>query len=162
MDNNQGLCYYEFMVNLDKCNGSCSTPDDLSSRIYVPNKIEGVNLSVLNIILRINEAKTLAKRISCKCEYKIDDRKCNSNQKWNNNKCRWECKNPRKHHVCENNYIWNPSICTCKNGKYLGTIISDSAIMRDEIIEVTKTVTTKTIPVKNIPTKKRLTKKGKL
>ena len=24
---NQGLCYYKFKVNLDKCNGSCNTLD---------------------------------------------------------------------------------------------------------------------------------------
>ena len=32
---NQGLHYYPFMVNLDRCNGSCNTPDDLSNRICV-------------------------------------------------------------------------------------------------------------------------------
>ena len=32
---NQGLRYYPFMVNLDRCNGSCNTPDDLSNRICV-------------------------------------------------------------------------------------------------------------------------------
>ena len=43
------------MVNLDRCNGSCNAPDDLSSRRCVPNKIEDVNLSVFNMITRINE-----------------------------------------------------------------------------------------------------------
>ena len=33
-------------------------------------------------------------------------KKCNSVQWWNNNKCRCECK---KCHVCEKDYIWNPS-----------------------------------------------------
>ena len=33
---------------------------------------------------------------------------------------------------------------TCKNGKYLGSIIGNSVITCDEIIEVTKTVSTKT------------------
>ena len=30
---NQGLSYYSFMVNLDRCNGSCNTLDDPSGRI---------------------------------------------------------------------------------------------------------------------------------
>ena len=34
-------------------------------------------------------------------------------------------------HVCEKYYIWNPSICTCKNGNY-------SVITCDEILELTK------------------------
>ena len=29
----------------------------------------------------------------------------------------------RKHHVCEKDYIWNPSTCGCENGKYLASII---------------------------------------
>ena len=39
------------------------------------------------MILGKNVAKTLAKHISCECKCKFDGRKCNSNQKWNNDKC---------------------------------------------------------------------------
>ena len=39
------------------------------------------------MITGLNESETLAKHISCKCEYKFDERKCNSNQWWNSNKC---------------------------------------------------------------------------
>ena len=110
------------MINL--VNGSCNTLDDLSDRICVPNKTEDVNLSVFNMIIRINELKTLANHISCKCKCKFDNRKCKSNQKWVKNKCQCDCKNPRK----QKNYIWNPSTCTCENGKYFEKIIGDSVI----------------------------------
>ena len=30
------------MVSLDKCNGSCNTVDDVSSRICVPNNTENI------------------------------------------------------------------------------------------------------------------------
>ena len=43
---NQELRYYPFMINLDRCNESCHTSDILSNRLCVPNKIEGVSLSV--------------------------------------------------------------------------------------------------------------------
>ena len=39
------------------------------------------------MITGINELKTLTKYISCKCKSKFDNRKCNSNQTRNNNKC---------------------------------------------------------------------------
>ena len=32
-------------------------------------------------------------------------------------------------------YIWNPSLCKCKNWKYLASIMDNSAIMCDAIIE---------------------------
>ena len=38
-------------------------------------------------------------------------------------------------HVCEKDYIWNPATCSCENGNYLASIMDDSAIMCDGIIE---------------------------
>ena len=35
---NQRLCYYPFMVDLNRCNVSCNTLNDPSGRIYVPNE----------------------------------------------------------------------------------------------------------------------------
>ena len=64
--------------------------------------------------------------------------KCNSNQNWNNDDRRCECKNPKEHHVCEKDYIWNPATCSCENGKYLKSIIDDSVIMCNEVIETQK------------------------
>ena len=55
------------------------------------------------MIAGVNESKTLTKHISCKCKAKFDGGKCNSNQKWNNDKYQCECKtkNPKKHCVFE-------------------------------------------------------------
>ena len=58
------------------------------------------------MITGINESKTLTKYVSCKCKCRFDGRKCNSNQKSNNGKCRCECKT---HHICGKDYIWNPA-----------------------------------------------------
>ena len=57
------------------------------------------------MFIKINEQKTLRKRISCECKYKFDGRKCNWNQKWNNDKCWCKCKNPKEHHLYEKYYI---------------------------------------------------------
>ena len=154
----QEFHYYPFAIKLDRCVGSCKTLNDLSNKVCVPNKTEDLNLSVFNMITGINQSKTLTKHISSKCKCKFDTRKCNSNQWWNNNKCRCECK---KHPICEKDYIWNPATCNCKNGKYLASIMDDSAITCDEIIdaeakshdEETKTVPTKFNEKKKKPVK---------
>ena len=78
--------------------------------------------------------KTLTKHISCECIFIFDKTKCNSNQWWDNDKCWCECK---KHHICEKDYIWNPSTCICENGKSLVSIMDDSVIVCDEVIEKT-------------------------
>ena len=119
--------------------GSCETLNDLSNKVCVPNKTEDLNMHVFNMITGINTSITLTKHVSCKCKCKCDGRKCNSNQKWNNDEYWCECK---KHLRCEKDYIWNSATYSCKTGKCLASIIDDSVITCDEIIEETKTILT--------------------
>ena len=44
-------------------------------------------MHAFNMITGKNKSKFLTKDISCKCICKFDGRSCNSDQKWNNNKC---------------------------------------------------------------------------
>ena len=84
------------------------------------------------MITGINESKTLTMHISCKS--KCDCMKCDSNQKWNNDNCRCEFKNPRKHCMYKNILFGILLHVAVKNGKYLASIIDDSVIMCDEVI----------------------------
>ena len=58
--------------------------------------------------------------------------------------------------MCEGDYIWNPATCSGKNSKYLPSIVDDSVIICDEIIEETKTV-----PANLLEKKKKTTCKTK-
>ena len=111
--NSNEFHYYPFRVSLDRCNESCNTVDDLSSRICVSNKAEDVNLNVFNVITRINESKTLTKYISSDFKCKFDGRKSNLNQKWNNSKCQCECNKPIKH-GCKRDCVWKFSAFDCE------------------------------------------------
>ena len=71
------------------------------------------------------------KDISRKCKCRFDGRESNSYQWWNNNKYQCECK---KCYVCEKN-VWNPATCSSENGKYLASIMDNSAIICDEVID---------------------------
>ena len=128
----QELNYYSFTVKLDRCVGSCDTLNDLSNKVCVSNKTEGLNLRVFNMITKINESKTSTKHKSCECKCKFDGRKCNSDQWWNKSKCRCECKN---RHACEKDYVWNPAIYSCEYGKYLASTMNDLVITCDVMIE---------------------------
>ena len=75
-----------------------------------------------NMITGINESRTLTKHISYKWECKFDGRECNLNQKWNKDKCPWECKNLKENRACKKGYFWNLATCSCQNGKYVGRI----------------------------------------
>ena len=138
----QEFHYCAFAVKLDIFVESCNTLNDLPNKVCVPDKTEDLNLSVINIITRINESKTLTEHISFECKCKFNGRKCNSDQWWNNRKCRCECK---KRHICEKDCVWIPATYSCANGKYLASILDNSAIMCDEVIE-SDNEKTKTIP----------------
>ena len=98
---------------------------------------EDLNLSVIKMITEVNELKTLTKYISCKCYFKFDGRKFNSDQKRNSNESWCECKNLKEHHVCKKHYIWNPATYSCENFKYVGNIIDNSVITCEKVINIT-------------------------
>ena len=54
-EHNQGLRYYPFMVNLDRCNGTCNGLDDLSDKICVQYKTEDLDLTAFDMTTRIKK-----------------------------------------------------------------------------------------------------------
>ena len=116
------------MVSLDKCNGSCNV---LPPKICVPKETKDINIKAFDMIRNKNEAKTVANYISCNCKCKFNSIICNSNRKWNNKTCKWECKN---YHKCNKNYSWNPSTYNCENSKCLRSTFDTSVITGIELI----------------------------
>ena len=96
----------------------------------------------VQIITGISESKTLTKHISCECKCTFKGTKCDSDQWWNNDKCWCEC---IKRHICEKYYVCNTATCNYENGKYLASVLDDSAVSSDEIKESYKEET-KAIP----------------
>ena len=118
--------YCAFTVNLGRCVGRCNTLNDLSNRVYVRNKKKKLILSLFNMITRVNQSKILTNHILCKCKPKFDGRiHINLNQKWNIDKCLVSVK-IKKNTICAKEKIYLvPCSCSCKYGKYLGSIIDD-------------------------------------
>ena len=82
--------------------------DDLSANVCVSSKTKDVYGKIFNIIKTINEAKTLAKHLSCNCKCKFVSTASNSNQKWNNKTCQCQF---TIYQICKENYSWIPSTC---------------------------------------------------
>ena len=64
----QEIHYYPFAVKSDRCVGSCNTLNELSNKVAVSNKIEDLDISVFNMITKINQLETVTKHISCECK----------------------------------------------------------------------------------------------
>ena len=127
------LIHYPFMISFNKCTGSCNV---LSLKICVPKETKPLNVKVFGMITNINEAKTMTKHIPC--QYSCTA--CNSNHKWNNETCQYNCKNYR---TCKKDYSLNSSTCIWDNSKYLRSIANTSVIKYDEIITVVDIVSIK-------------------
>ena len=128
------ISLYSFLVELDRCVGSCNTPIYLSNKVCIPNKTEDLNLIVFNMITGINESKTLTNYISCEYKYRFDGKnviQINGRIATNVDACEMLI----NVYACEKDYVWNPATCISENGKYLASIMNDAAIICDEVIK---------------------------
>ena len=72
---------------------------------------------------RNNETRHIEWHETCKCKYRLNA--CNNKQRWNEDRCRCECKELIDKGVCDKRFIWNPSNCerkcdkSCDIGEYL-------------------------------------------
>ena len=60
---------------------------------------------------------------TCARKCRLDASICSNRQRWNNDKCRLECKEFIGKGRCDEGFIWNPNKCECDNsydhGQYL-------------------------------------------
>ena len=84
------------------------------------------------MITGTNQSETLTEHISCENKCRFDRRKCNLHQWGNNDKCWSECK---KCHICEKIMFGILLHANMKMENLLASIMDDSAINCDEIIE---------------------------
>ena len=63
---------------------------------------------------RTNETRNIEWHERCKSKCILDASVCNKKQWWNNDKCRYECKELIGKGMCDEGFIWNPSNCECE------------------------------------------------
>ena len=61
-------------------------------QICVPDVVKNLNVKVFNLMSRTNETRQIEWHETCKCKCRLDGSVCNNKQRWNDNKCRCECK----------------------------------------------------------------------
>ena len=58
----------------------------------VPDVVKNLNIKVFNLMSRTNETRHIKWHETCKCKCRLDPSVCNNRQRWNEDKCRCECK----------------------------------------------------------------------
>ena len=109
--------FYPFSVKVNKCSGNCNNINDPYPRLCVPNFVKNINLKVFNLISWSNQIKQIKWHESCKCQCRLNSIVCNNKQKWNKDKCSFECKELVEKQGCDKRFIWNPSNCNCECNK---------------------------------------------
>ena len=123
--NSNDPIFYPFSIKTNKCSSNCNNINDLYAKICVPDIKKSLNVKVVNLMSLTNETRHIKWHETCKCIGRLHGIICNSKQRWNEDKCRFECKELVDKGVCDKGFIWNPSNCeyecdeSCGIGEYL-------------------------------------------
>ena len=106
--NSDDPAFYPFSIKTNKCSGSCNNINNPYAKMCVPDVVKNLNVEVLNLMSRTNETRHIKRNETCKRKCRLDASVCNNKQRWNDEKCRCECKELIDKCVCDKGYIWNP------------------------------------------------------
>ena len=109
--------FYNYSVKITKCSGSCDNINDPYAKLCIPDISKNMIVKVSNIISRTNEIRYIKWHKTCKCKCRLDASLCNDKQRWNEEKCRSECKELIGKGIFDKGFIWNPSNCKCECDK---------------------------------------------
>ena len=109
--------FYPFSLKINRCSGSCHSINDPYAKVCVPDFVKNLNVKVFNLMLRTNKTRSIKLHETCKCICRLEKIFCNSKRRWNEDKCRGECKELIDKGVCDKGYVWNPSNCECECDK---------------------------------------------
>ena len=84
--------FFPFSIKISKSSGSCNNINHPYAQICVPDVVENLNVNVFRLMSRNNETKHIEWHEKCKCECKFGANVCNNKERWNKDKCRFECK----------------------------------------------------------------------
>ena len=83
---------FPFSIKISKSSCSCNNINNLYTKLCS---------SVFNLMSRTNETRHIQWHETCKCKCRLDASVCNNRQRWNDDKCRCECKELTDKGVCE-------------------------------------------------------------
>ena len=86
------LYFLLFVLKQSKSSGSCSSINDPHAKLCVPDVVKNINIKVFNLMSRTNETRHIEWHEACRCKCRLDANVRNNKERWNEDKCRFECK----------------------------------------------------------------------
>ena len=62
------------------------------AKFCVPDVVKDINVKVSNLMSFSNQTRHIEWHETCKCKCRLESSVCNNKQRWNEDKCRCECK----------------------------------------------------------------------
>ena len=90
--NSNNPIFYPFSVKINRCSGNCNNINDSYARICISDTVKNLNVKVFNLMSLTNETRSIKSHETCKCICRLNEIICNNKQRWNEEKCRCECK----------------------------------------------------------------------
>ena len=84
--------FFPFSIKTSKCSGSCDNINNPQAKLCVPDLVKNLNVKVFNLMSRTNETRYIEWHEACKCKCRLDASVSNTKERWNDDKCRCECK----------------------------------------------------------------------
>ena len=100
--------FYPDSIKINKCKGSCNTINDQYAKLCVSDVIKNINVKVFTLMLT-NETRHIKRHKTSKCKCRLNAGVCSNKQRWNEGKCRCECKELIDKGMCDKGFIYNPS-----------------------------------------------------
>ena len=105
--------FYRYSVKISKCSGSCYNMNDPYAKLCVLYVSQNINVKVFVLFSRTNETRYIKWRETRKCKFRLDSSVCNNKQRWDEDKCRCECKELIVKGICHKGFNWNLSNYEC-------------------------------------------------
>ena len=106
--------FFPFSIKTSKCSGSCNNINNPLAKLCVTDVVKNLNVKVFNLVSETNEKRRTEWHGMFKNKCRFEHSVCNNKQRWNDNKCRCECKELTDKGICDKAFIWNPSSCEYK------------------------------------------------
>ena len=84
--------FFPFSIKASKCSGSCNNINNPCAKLCVSDVLKTLNVKVFNLVSGTNETRRIEWHKTCKCKCRFYSSVCNNKQRWNDDKCRCECK----------------------------------------------------------------------
>ena len=92
--------FFPFSIKASKYSGSCNNINNSYEKLSGPGVVKNVNIKVFNLMSRTSETRLIEWHETRKRQCRLDASVCNNKQLWNEDKCRYECKELINRGVC--------------------------------------------------------------